>query len=108
MKVLHTSDWHLGKRLEQCERTDEHQQFLDWLLQTIRHQEIAVLIIAGDVFDTGTPSNTALKQYYDFLWALRTTSCREVIVIGGNHDSVSTLNAPRYLLYSKMKVRVYF
>lgn len=98
MKVLHTSDWHLGKRLEQCERTDEHQHFLDWLLTTVKQQHIEVLLIAGDIFDSGSPSNTALKQYYDFLWNLRATSCREVIIIGGNHDSVSTLNAPRALL----------
>lgn len=98
MKVLHTSDWHLGKRLEQCERTDEHQYFLDWLLETIRRQQIEVLLVTGDIFDTGSPSNTALKQYYDFLWALRATGCREVVVIGGNHDSVSTLNAPKALL----------
>jgi exonuclease SbcD len=105
MKVLHTSDWHLGKRLEQCERTEEHQHFLDWLLQTIEDQDIEVLIIAGDIFDTGTPSNAALKQYYDFLWALRATNCREVVVIGGNHDSVATLNAPRALLrYFKVHV----
>ncbi|MDQ4141255.1 MAG: exonuclease SbcCD subunit D C-terminal domain-containing protein [Bacteroidota bacterium] len=98
MKILHTSDWHLGKRLEQCERTDEHQHFLDWLLTYIRDENVEVLLIAGDVFDTGSPSNTALKQYYDFLWALRTTDCREVVIIGGNHDSVATLNAPQTLL----------
>ncbi|QNF32372.1 exonuclease SbcCD subunit D C-terminal domain-containing protein [Adhaeribacter swui] len=98
MRILHTSDWHLGKRLEQCERTDEHQHFLDWLIKTIREQEIDVLLIAGDVFDIGSPSNAALKQYYDFLWALRATNCREVIITGGNHDSVSTLNAPQALL----------
>ncbi|RDC66067.1 exonuclease SbcCD subunit D C-terminal domain-containing protein [Adhaeribacter pallidiroseus] len=98
MKILHTADWHLGKRLEQCERTDEHQHFLDWLIGVIDQHEIDVLLIAGDVFDTGSPSNAALKQYYDFLWALRKTNCREVIIIGGNHDSVSTLNAPQTLL----------
>ncbi|GEO02703.1 nuclease SbcCD subunit D [Adhaeribacter aerolatus] len=98
MRVLHTSDWHLGKRLEQCERTDEHQHFLDWLVQTIQAQQVEVLVIAGDIFDTGSPSNTALKQYYDFLWRLRNSGCREIIIIGGNHDSVSTLNAPKALL----------
>ena len=98
MRVLHTSDWHLGKRLEQCERTDEHQHFLDWLIQTVQDQAIELLIIAGDIFDTGSPANTALKQYYDFLWRLRGTCCRNVIVIGGNHDSVATLNAPQALL----------
>lgn len=98
MRVLHTSDWHLGKKLEQCERTDEHQHFLDWLVQIIQEQQINLLVIAGDIFDTGTPSNTALKQYYDFLWRMRQTCCRDIIVIGGNHDSVATLNAPKELL----------
>jgi exonuclease SbcD len=98
MKVLHTADWHLGKRLEQCERTEEHQQFLDWLIDKLSEQCVDVLIIAGDIFDTGTPSNAALKQYYDFLWKVKNTCCKEVIVIGGNHDSVTTLNAPRDLL----------
>lgn len=98
MRVLHTSDWHLGKRLEQCERTDEHQHFLDWLVQTIQEQQVDVLIIAGDIFDTGSPSNTALKQYYDFLWRLRESCCHDIVIIGGNHDSVSTLNAPKALL----------
>ncbi|MGV3588984.1 MAG: exonuclease SbcCD subunit D C-terminal domain-containing protein [Adhaeribacter sp.] len=98
MRVLHTSDWHLGKRLEQCERTDEHQHFLDWLVQTIQEQQVELLIIAGDIFDTGSPSNAALKQYYDFLWHLRSSCCRDIVIIGGNHDSVSTLNAPQALL----------
>ena len=98
MRVLHTSDWHLGKRLEQCERTDEHQHFLNWLLQTIEERQVEILLVAGDLFDTGSPSNAALRQYYDFLRALRRTCCREMVVIGGNHDSVATLNAPRTLL----------
>ncbi|HSI89927.1 MAG TPA: exonuclease SbcCD subunit D C-terminal domain-containing protein [Adhaeribacter sp.] len=98
MKVLHTSDWHLGKRLLHHERTQEHQHFLDWLLQVIRIEKIDLLLVAGDIFDTGAPSNTALKQYYDFLRALHHTNCRNVIITGGNHDSISTLNAPRELL----------
>ena len=98
MRVLHTSDWHLGKRLEQCERTDEHQHFLDWIIQTIVAQKIELLVIAGDIFDSGSPSNTSLKQYYDFLWQMRKTCCRDIVIIGGNHDSVSTLNAPKELL----------
>ncbi|MCW3093379.1 MAG: Nuclease SbcCD subunit [Ferruginibacter sp.] len=98
LKVLHTADWHLGKRLEQCERTDEHQHFLDWLIETISVECIDVLIVAGDIFDTGAPSNAAFKQYYDFLWKVKSTCCREVIIIGGNHDSVTTLNAPKDLL----------
>ena len=98
MKILHTADWHLGKKLEQCERTDEHQHFLDWLIQKLNAECIDVLIVAGDIFDTGAPSNTALQQYYHFLRNVKDTCCREVIIIGGNHDSISTLNAPKQLL----------
>jgi len=98
IKVLHTADWHLGKRLEQCERTDEHQHFLDWLVETLSAQKVDVLIVAGDIFDTGNPSNTALKQYYNFLWQASETCCRNVVIIGGNHDSVATLDAPKELL----------
>lgn len=98
MRILHTADWHLGKRLEQSERTDEHQAFLNWLIQTLQAENIDVLIVAGDIFDTGSPSNTAFEQYYDFLRQVKNTCCREVIIIGGNHDSISTLNAPQSLL----------
>lgn len=98
MRILHTADWHLGKRLEQSERTDEHQAFLNWLIQTLQTEKIDVLIVAGDIFDTGSPSNTAFEQYYDFLRQVKNTCCREVIIIGGNHDSISTLNAPQSLL----------
>lgn len=98
MRILHTADWHLGKRLEQSERTEEHQAFLNWLIDTLQAQSIEVLIIAGDIFDTGSPSNTALELYYGFLRKVKDTCCREVIIIGGNHDSISTLNAPQALL----------
>ncbi|MGX5690125.1 exonuclease SbcCD subunit D C-terminal domain-containing protein [Arcticibacter tournemirensis] len=98
MKILHTADWHLGKKLEQCERTEEHQHFLNWLIEKLKAECIDVLIIAGDIFDTGSPSNTALELYYRFLRNVKDTCCRDVIIIGGNHDSISTLNAPRELL----------
>ena len=98
MRILHTADWHLGKKLEQSERTDEHQAFLNWLIQTLQTEKIDVLIVAGDIFDTGSPSNTAFEQYYRFLRQVKDTCCREVIIIGGNHDSISTLNAPKALL----------
>ena len=99
MRILHTADWHLGKKLVQFERTDEHLDFLNWLVNTLDQQSIDLLIIAGDIFDTGTPSNTALELYYRFLSRVKDTCCRDVIVIGGNHDSISTLNAPRELLH---------
>lgn len=98
MKILHTADWHLGKKLEHYERTDEHRDFLAWLIEKLDTEHIDVLIVAGDIFDTGTPSNAALEQYYGFLRQVKDTCCREVIIIGGNHDSISTLHAPKELL----------
>lgn len=99
MKLLHTADWHLGKKLEQSERTDEHQDFLNWLISTLIKESIDVLVIAGDIFDTGIPPNTALALYYRFLRQVKNTGCHDVIIIGGNHDSIMTLEAPKELLH---------
>ncbi len=98
MKLLHTSDWHLGQRFINRERTEEHERAFNWLLQVLREQAVDVLVIAGDVFDTGTPPNYALRQYYGFLTQVRETGCQHVLVVGGNHDSPATLNAPQELL----------
>ncbi|PCI32234.1 MAG: exonuclease sbcCD subunit D [Flavobacteriaceae bacterium] len=98
MKILHTSDWHLGHRLHDQVQTQEQELFLDWLLKTIISDKVDVLLIAGDIFDTGTPSTLSLKMYYDFLVRLKTTNCSHIIVTGGNHDSPGTMNAPRELL----------
>ncbi len=98
MRILHTADWHLGKKLDQQDRLEEQSLFLDWLLQTIRTQQVEALIVAGDIFDNGSPSNEAMKLYYSFLVRLSESGCRQTILIGGNHDSISTLNAPKDLL----------
>lgn len=98
MKVLHTSDWHLGRTLYGRKRYDEFEAFLDWLVETIQDNEVDVLLVAGDVFDTSAPSNRAQELYYRFLWHVANSCCRHVVVIAGNHDSPSFLNAPRALL----------
>ncbi len=98
MKILHTSDWHLGRSLYGQKRYDEFIAFLDWLAETIRQQQVDVLLVAGDVFDTSAPSNRAQELYYKFLCRVAASSCRHVIVIAGNHDSPSFLNAPKELL----------
>jgi len=99
MRVLHTADWHLGQRFIQGnERTEEHRHFLEWLVQTVQEQQVEVLVVAGDIFDTGSPSNQALELYYSFLLNMRRTQCRDIVVVGGNHDSPATLNAPARLL----------
>ncbi len=98
MKILHTSDWHLGRALYGRKRYAEFEHFLDWLLKTIAQEQADVLLVAGDVFDTGTPGNTAQTLYYRFLHRIATSCCRHVVIIAGNHDSPSFLNAPRELL----------
>lgn len=98
MKILHTSDWHLGHRLHDQSQHEEQQLFLQWLQQTITGNQIDVLLLAGDVFDTGVPATQSQKLYYDFLVALQQTTCQHVVIVGGNHDAPGTLNAPKELL----------
>lgn len=98
MKILHTSDWHLGRSLYGRKRYDEFVAFLDWLVQRIEEEKVEALLVAGDVFDTSIPSNRAQELYYRFLCRVAASCCRHVVVIAGNHDSPSFLNAPRELL----------
>ena len=100
MKVLHTSDWHLGRSLYGQKRYGEFAQFLDWLSDTLQHEQIDTLLVAGDVFDTSAPSNRAQSLYYQFLCRVAASSCRHIIVIAGNHDSPTFLDAPKDLLRS--------
>lgn len=98
MKILHTSDWHIGRTLYTRKRYEEFEAFLSWLAETIREEQVDVLMVAGDIFDTSTPSNRAQELYYRFLCRVATSSCRHVIVIAGNHDSPTFLDAPKELL----------
>ena len=98
MKILHTSDWHLGRSLYGRKRYEEFSSFLDWLAQTIEEEKVDALLVAGDVFDNSTPSNRAQELYYRFLCRVAASCCRHVVVIAGNHDSPSFLNVPKELL----------
>ncbi len=98
MKLLHTSDWHIGRSLYGRKRYGEFEAFLTWLAETIQQNEIDALLVAGDIFDTSTPSNRAQELYYRFLCRVAASTCRHVVVVAGNHDSPSFLNAPRELL----------
>jgi len=98
MKILHTADWHLGQKFLAKDRIEEHRLALEWLYNTINDQNIDVLLIAGDIFDIGNPPNYARQMYYKFLTSLQSTKCRHVVIIGGNHDSPSMINAPKELL----------
>ncbi|MEO0731762.1 MAG: exonuclease subunit SbcD [Bacteroidota bacterium] len=98
MRILHTADWHLGHRLYDRDRTNEHRAALAWLLDTIETEKVDLLIVAGDVFDVTNPSNQARELYYDFLGQLARTSCQGAVIVGGNHDSPAMLDAPRDVL----------
>jgi len=97
MKIIHTSDWHLGQGFIGKSREAEHKAFLNWLLVQIEEQRIDAVIVAGDIFDTGTPPSYARKLYNEFIVAMHKVGC-QLVVLGGNHDSVSTLQETESLL----------
>jgi exonuclease SbcD len=106
MRLLHTSDWHLGATLGGHPRDSEHQRFLAWLLETLKAQAVDVLLITGDIFDTANPPASAQRLYYDFLARCYTElPALTLVIIGGNHDSASRLDAPADLL-NHLRVRV--
>ncbi|MGB0847421.1 MAG: exonuclease SbcCD subunit D C-terminal domain-containing protein [Thiolinea sp.] len=99
MKILHTSDWHLGHQLHGYSRDYEHQAFLDWLTETLEQQAIDALLVAGDIFDSANPPASAWRMLYRFLATLAQRLPQlDVVLIGGNHDSPSKLDAPHELL----------
>ncbi|WP_405329635.1 exonuclease subunit SbcD [Fibrobacter sp.] len=98
MKFIHTADWHLGNTMHDIDRTEETGAFFDWLKCEIESAGAQALVIAGDIFDVVNPSNIAKTQYYRFLASLLNTRCTNVIVVGGNHDSGTLLDAPAGIL----------
>ncbi len=100
MRILHTSDWHLGQRFLQNDRTEEQRLALDALLRLIDEERVEILLIAGDIFDIGNPPFGARRLYYQFLTRLQATSCRHAVIIAGNHDAPGMLEAPKELLKS--------
>lgn len=99
MRLLHTSDWHLGQSLHNFERHYEHQRFLDWLLDTIVSEQADALLVAGDIFDNANPSAASQRQLYTFLQQARARAPQlDIVVIAGNHDSPGRIEAPGPLL----------
>jgi len=96
LRILHTSDWHLGQNFYGKSRATEHKQFLSWLLKLIQEKQADALIVAGDLFDTGSPPSYAREMLNQFVVDLQTLNC-QLILLGGNHDSVAMLNESRKL-----------
>jgi exonuclease SbcD len=99
LRILHTSDWHLGHTLHDLPRTEEHAAFLAWLLGALDEHAVDALLVAGDVFDTANPSAEAQAQFHRFLVAAKARRpSLDIVVIGGNHDSAARLDATAPIL----------
>jgi exonuclease SbcD len=99
LRLFHTADWHLGHTLHGVSRQLEHQQFLNWLLAELLSKQADALIIAGDIFDSANPSAAAQAQLYEFVvHAKKQQPALNIILVGGNHDSATRLDAPSSIL----------
>jgi len=104
MRIIHTSDWHLGQYFYGKSRANEHQQFLTWLLTQVKSHDIDAIIVAGDIFDTATPPSYARQMYFNFISEIQSLNC-QLVILAGNHDSVSMLAESKDLL-SALSTRV--
>src|SRR5687767_5611168 len=99
MRLLHTSDWHLGHTLKEVTREREHAAFLAWLLELCTREAPEVMVITGDVFDSATPPASAERMWFEVLAAARRIRpAMDIIAIAGNHDSPARLGAPSAVL----------
>ncbi len=99
MRILHTSDWHLGKTLEQINRIEEQREFIDCLCKMVEEQKIDLVLVAGDIYDTYNPSVAAEELFYEAIDRLNDRGKRAVVVIAGNHDNPERLCAASPLAY---------
>lgn len=99
MRILHTSDWHLGKTLEQYSRLEEQEEFLQEFIEITQNNNIDLVIIAGDIYDNGNPPAKAEKMFYSTLKNITQSGKTAVIVVAGNHDNPERLVAASPLAY---------
>ncbi|WP_374486838.1 exonuclease subunit SbcD [Zoogloea sp.] len=97
MRILHSSDWHLGQHFIGKTRQAEHQALIAWLLEQVQEHQVDAVLIAGDIFDTGTPPSYARELYSQLVVGLHEAGVA-LLLLGGNHDSVATLGESRDLL----------
>lgn len=98
LRILHTSDWHIGHQLYKRRRDEEFIAFMRWLESIIREKRVDMLVVAGDLFDSSTPGPIAQKLYYDFLDAAAKAGVRHIVITAGNHDSPALLSASAAVL----------
>jgi len=97
IKILHTSDLHIGKRLHQAELAEDQFLFFAWMTNLIEKEKVSALLVSGDIFDVANPSSESRKIYFELLVRLSRLHCK-VIITAGNHDSPAVLEAPREIL----------
>lgn len=97
MKILHTADWHLGKRLDSFSRLEEQVLVMKEIVEIAEKQQVDLVIIAGDLFDNFNPSTEAVELFYKTLKQLSNNGKRPIIAISGNHDSPNFVDAPNPL-----------
>ena len=99
MRIIHTSDWHLGQHFFGKSRALEHQQFLNWLIEQVKQHQVAAIIVAGDIFDTGNPPSYARELYFDFVSNLQKQAAYcQLVILAGNHDSTAMIGESKQLL----------
>lgn len=94
MKILHTADWHLGKRLDHVSRLPEQKEVLDEICEIAEKEAVDAVLIAGDLFDHINPSIEAIELLYKTCKRLSRNGLCPVIGIAGNHDSPDRIEAP--------------
>ncbi len=106
LKILHTADWHLGQTFHEYERFEEHQAFLNWLIDIVHQEKTDVLLICGDIFDHANPNVKSTKMWYQFLRDItHRNPGLQIVIIAGNHDSATRLETPQPLL-DEAKIRI--
>ncbi len=94
MKILHTADWHLGKRLQEYSRLEEQKEVLQEIVDIAEKEEVDLVLLAGDIFDSFNPNHEAVELLYKTLKKLSNNGQRPIIAISGNHDSTQFIEAP--------------
>ncbi len=99
MRLLHTSDWHIGHQLFQKDRDAEHARYFEWLAACMQCEQVEALLVAGDIFDVTAPSSRSRQRFYGAMKAFAEVSgLQGIVCIGGNHDSPAVLDAPSDLV----------
>ena len=98
LRILHTSDWHIGRKLKEHDRSEEFRKFFEWLGKIIADENVDALIVSGDIFDGRTPSAESQEIYYSFLAQTAGNLCRHIVITAGNHDSALFIDAPEGIM----------